>query len=100
MNKKGPFFQKEESLRDIVGPGYRSGSSPPVPFAASAMLLAVLAVAACDRPPPESNAAAPDGTADAAFTVRDSAGVEIVVNHVPEHPQGQFWSFDPEPAGR
>ena len=85
-------------MRDIVGPGYRSGSSPPVPFAASALFLAVLAAAACDRPPPESNTAATDSTVDAAFTVWDSAGVEIVVNHVPEHPQGQFWSFDPEPA--
>lgn len=84
---------------DAAGPGFRSsGSSLPVPFSVGALLLAVLAAAACDRPPSESNAAAPNGTADAPFTVRDSAGVEIVVNHVPEHPKGQFWSFDPEPA--
>ena len=70
----------------------------PLPFAAGALFLAVLAAAACDRPPPESNAAAPGDTADAAFTVRDSAGVEIVVNHLPERPRGRFWSFDPEPA--
>ena len=81
-----------------MDPGFRNGSSPPVAFAASVPILAVFVAVSCDRPPPESNAAGPVGTADAAFTVWDSAGVEIVVNHSPERPQGQFWSFDPEPA--
>ena len=37
------------------------------------------------------------GVAGAAFTVWDSAGIEIVENHAPEYPPGQFWTLDPEP---
>ncbi len=46
--------------------------------------------AGCDRP-------APDGDAVAGVTVWDSAGIEIVENHAPEHPAGSFWSIDAEP---
>ena len=34
----------------------------------------------------------------AAVTIRDSAGVEIVENHAPEQPQGQFWTLAAEPG--
>ncbi|MCY4398799.1 MAG: 6-bladed beta-propeller [Gemmatimonadetes bacterium] len=62
------------------------------------LFLAVPLVGACDRPPPPSDSTGPDSTLEAPFTVQDSAGVEIVVNHVPQRPLGQFWTFDPEPA--
>ncbi len=38
----------------------------------------------------------PAGT-ETGFTVRDSAGVEIVENHLPEHPPERFWRMDMEP---
>lgn len=57
----------------------------------SGVALAV-AAAACDRPAEEGLAG--DG---APFTVDDSAGIEIVENHAPEYPPGQFWTIDPEP---
>ena len=47
----------------------------------------------CDRAP----TGAGETTADPAFTVRDSAGIEIVENHAPQHPAGSFWTIDPEP---
>ena len=31
------------------------------------------------------------------FTVHDSASIEIVENHAPEHPAGSFWTFDSVP---
>lgn len=30
-------------------------------------------------------------------SIRDSAGIEIVENHAPEHPAESFWTIDPEP---
>ena len=33
-----------------------------------------------------------------AVTIRDSVGVEIVENHAPERPPGQFWTLDREPG--
>ncbi|MYG82213.1 MAG: hypothetical protein F4187_10850 [Gemmatimonadetes bacterium] len=33
----------------------------------------------------------------APFTVEDSAGIEIVANHAPEHPAGTFWTIDDVP---
>ena len=53
---------------------------------ASSLLLA------CDRHDPGD----PVGT-QAGFTTRDSAGVEIVENHFPEHPPERFWRMDMEP---
>ena len=50
-------------------------------------------VSGCDRGPTDNNAA----TTDPTVTIRDSAGIEIVENHAPEHPTGSFWSIDPEP---
>ena len=46
----------------------------------------------CDRDDPGD----PAGT-QAGFTTRDSAGVEIVENHFPEHPPERFWRMDMEP---
>ncbi|MDE2882555.1 MAG: hypothetical protein OXU69_09105 [Gemmatimonadota bacterium] len=49
------------------------------------------AVFGCDRAPPG------DAADNPTVTVRDSAGVEIVENHAPEHPAESFWTVDPEP---
>ena len=65
---------------------------------AQSLILAVSLAAGCDRPPPEGGASGRGDASEAAFTVRDSAGVEIVVNHAPERPRGRFWTFDREPA--
>ena len=51
-----------------------------------AFATAVPGLAGCDSGP------------SAGVTVRDSAGIEIVENHAPERPEGQFWTMDPEPA--
>lgn len=50
-------------------------------------------VSGCDLGPTDDSAA----TTDPTVTIRDSAGIEIVENHAPEHPAGSFWSIDPEP---
>ena len=46
----------------------------------------------CDRRDPGNPLGAETG-----FTIRDSAGVEIVENHFPEHPPERFWGLDMEP---
>ena len=57
-------------------------------------VFAIVATAyACDAAP-SGRSAADEGLA---VTVRDSAGIEIVENHAPEHPNGQFLTIDPEP---
>lgn len=38
-----------------------------------------------------------DTPEDPNVTIRDSAGVEIVENHAPEHLAESFWNIDPEP---
>ena len=53
-------------------------------------LFTITLAAACDRP-------SVPGANGTGYTVHDSAGIEIVVNHTPEHPAGQFWTIDPEP---
>ena len=53
-------------------------------------IFAITLAAACDRP-------AVPGANGTGYTIRDSAGVEIVVNHTPEHPAGQFWTVDSVP---
>ena len=56
-------------------------------------LAVAITVAACDGPPGNGS-----DTAEApGVTIRDSAGIEIVENHAPEHPAGSFWIIDPEP---
>ena len=51
-------------------------------------------LAGCDSGASAGDSAGPS----AGVTVRDSAGIEIVENHAPERPEGQFWTMDPEPA--
>ncbi len=58
-----------------------------------AVAAIALAASGCDRPGPSGGEAAEDP----AVTIRDSAGIEIVENHAPEHPAGEFWAIDPEP---
>ena len=58
-----------------------------------AVLLTAIAVAGCDR----TATGASEPADDPPFTVRDSAGIEIVENHAPEYAVGQFWTFDSEP---
>ncbi|MCY4571173.1 MAG: 6-bladed beta-propeller [Gemmatimonadetes bacterium] len=61
---------------------------------ASSLALAMAAlVMGCVEPQADSNLADPA----TAFTVRDSGDIEIVENHAPEHPPGQFWTIDAEP---
>ena len=50
----------------------------------------VLAAGACDGAPPPGGGLAQGGSAG--VTIRDSAGIEIVENHAPEHPAGRFWT--------
>lgn len=38
-----------------------------------------------------------DTTENPTVTIRDSAGIEIVENHAPEHPAESFWTIGPEP---
>ncbi|MDE2654787.1 MAG: 6-bladed beta-propeller [Gemmatimonadota bacterium] len=60
---------------------------------AIATVLVLAVGAGCDGVPPGANANAGENS----VTVRDSAGIEIVENHAPEHPAGAFWSIDAEP---
>ena len=57
----------------------------------AAFMLASLA-SGCDRREPGDPASAETGV-----TIRDSAGVEIVENHFPEHPPERFWRMEMEP---
>ncbi len=59
----------------------------------SCAALALAATAGCDGAPPDARSS----TGESEVTVWDSAGIEIVENHAPEHPPGQFWTLDPEP---
>ena len=61
--------------------------------AVHAVLLTAIAAAGCDR----AALGAGEFADDPRFTIRDSAGVEIVENHAPQHPAGSFWTIDPEP---
>ncbi len=63
------------------------------PPTCTTVLTVALAASACE--PRNSRSSAADGARG--VTVRDSAGIEIVENHAPEHPAGDFWTIDPEP---
>ena len=65
----------------------------PCPVLPAAVAVAI-ASAGCDAEP-IARAAPADGPT---VMIRDSAGVEIVENHVPERPRGQFWTLDTEPG--
>ena len=56
-------------------------------------LAVAITVSACDNPPGDGS----DSAEAPRVTIRDSAGIEIVENHAPEHPAGSFWTIDPEP---
>ena len=58
-------------------------------------LLPTLATVGCDGQGPPGVGMA--GDPSAGVTIHDSAGIEIVENHVPKWPPGRFWSIDPEP---
>lgn len=60
------------------------------PTALPIILALAIAATACERP-------AVPGANGTGYTVHDSAGIEIVVNHTPEHAAGQFWTIDPVP---
>ena len=60
------------------------------PTALSTLVAIAITAAACDAP-------AVPGANGTGYTIRDSAGVEIVVNHTPEHAPAQFWTIDSMP---
>ena len=65
-------------------------------FKRSALCTIVTIVATaggCDRPTLDDVATDTEPT----VTVWDSAGIEIVENHAPEHAPDEFWTIDPEP---
>ena len=62
-------------------------------FVATATGMVLAVSAGCDGP--RSDAGSNAG--EIGVTVWDSAGIEIVENHAPEHPAGAFWSIDAEP---
>ena len=65
------------------------GRNAPLGLALVAAALASGGSAGCERPSPGADAGSAPG-----FTVHDSAGIEIVENHAPEQPPGQFWTID------
>ena len=58
-----------------------------------AAIAMVILVPGCERRSPDEGATDPEPT----FTTWDSAGIEIVENHAPEHAPGEFWTFDTVP---
>ncbi|MCY4571997.1 MAG: hypothetical protein OXF01_04275 [Gemmatimonadetes bacterium] len=58
-----------------------------------AILAVAVSVPACDPAPGDESGAAEEPT----VTVWDSAGIEIVENHAPEHAAGEFWTIDTVP---
>ena len=59
-----------------------------------AAIAAAMGAAGCDVGPATDR----DSGLGVGVTVRDSAGIEIVENHSPEWPPGEFWTLDPEPG--
>ncbi len=60
---------------------------------AGALVAVAIAVPGCDTGPADESRPAEQPT----FTIRDSAGIEIVENHAPEHAPSEFWTFDSVP---
>ena len=58
-----------------------------------AILAVAISVPACDSAPSDESGAAEVPT----FTTWDSAGIEIVENHAPDHAAGEFWTIDSVP---
>ena len=61
--------------------------------AMATVVVSALSVAGCYAAPSDESGVAEQP----AFTTWDSAGIEIVVNHAPEHAAGEFWTFDTVP---
>ena len=59
----------------------------------AAILAAAISAPGCNPAPDDESGPAEQPT----VTVWDSAGIEIVENHAPAWPAGQFWTIDPEP---
>jgi len=59
----------------------------------SAVVTIAVIVSGCDSASRDESLAVQDH----GFTVRDSAGIEIIENHAPRYPAGEFWTIDPEP---
>lgn len=68
-------------------------SRPAREFAVVTSLVLAIGTSGCDRETRLEDAP----NSGAKFTARDSAGIEIVENHAPEHPLGQFWTIDAAP---
>ena len=62
-------------------------------LAVATVTVSALSVAGCNPAPADQSGAAEQPT----VTTRDSAGIEIVENHAPEHAAGEFWTFDTVP---
>ncbi len=56
-------------------------------------LSIVILAPGCEQRSPDQGATGPAPS----VTTRDSADIEIVENHAPEHSAGSFWSIDPQP---
>ena len=69
-----------------------TGRRPHAGVPSALILSAAVASTGCD-----GGRSTPDFGGGTAVTVRDSAGVEIVENHEPEHPPGAFWTLGEEP---
>ncbi|MDE2678434.1 MAG: 6-bladed beta-propeller [Gemmatimonadota bacterium] len=61
--------------------------------AMATVVVSALSVAGCYAAPSDESGVAEQP----AFTTWDSAGIEIVVNHAPEHAAGEFWTFGTVP---
>ncbi len=62
-------------------------------LAVATVVASALSVTGCNPAPSDQSGTAEQPT----VTVRDSAGIEIVENHAPEHAPGEFWTFDTVP---
>ncbi len=65
---------------------------------ALALTCIVLTSAACEGPPGHPRVPPLNGVRGSPVATYDSSGVQIVLNHAPEHADGRFWTFDAEPA--
>ena len=83
-----PTLQRNEFPMAIQRPrpGLLRPTTPPISLLAVALTVLV---PACER-------SGPPGDEEGVIR-RDSAGIEIVENRVPQHGQGRFWKIDPEP---
>ncbi|MYG81714.1 MAG: hypothetical protein F4187_08115 [Gemmatimonadetes bacterium] len=74
-------------------PATAAGLSTVKRFALCTMVTTVATASGCDRPTRDDSATEAAPT----FTIQDSAGIEIVENHAPQHAPGEFWTIDTVP---